>query len=189
MVTKTMRMLPRTSWIIWRNDISNLISVMNMKASRTLPANCSRFLGLLSPRVGTPAKSDLPSTLDSARTNSSAPIRARFLKRNCTSHRMLYANVWRTTMKNNTPQAMLTRHLAMTITHPPSWPTRLIKTNNVARICPQPQDMSMYSLCSLHWNHMRNPSSKNVAIKQTRASVGSMCFPLRMTWNKINLYR
>lgn len=182
MVTRTIRILPSMSWSICIIETSNLISVTNIKAKRTLPASCKRFLGLLSPNVGTPANRDLPSTLDSARTNRSAPIKARFLNRNWRSQRMLYANVWRTTMKNKTPQAMLTRHLAMTITHPPSWPIRLIKTNTVAKNCPQFQDKFMYSLCSLHWNHILNPSSRKVAIRHSLANVGRMCFPLRITW-------
>ncbi|KAJ8960460.1 hypothetical protein NQ318_013744 [Aromia moschata] len=36
---------------------------------------------------------------------------------------------------------------------------------------PHPQDMSMYSLCSDHWNHIRRPSSRNVDIRQSLASV------------------
>lgn len=46
---------------------------------------------------------------------------------------------------------------------------------------PQPQLMFMYSRCSFHWNHMRRPSSKNVAIKQNLANVGRMCFPFLIT--------
>ena len=70
-------------------DISNLRRVRNMKTRRILPASCKYILGLFSPRLGTPAKRDLPSTRDSARTRSRAPIRARFLKRNWRSHKML----------------------------------------------------------------------------------------------------
>lgn len=46
---------------------------------------------------------------------------------------------------------------------------------------PHPQLMSMYSLCSFHWNHIRKPSSKNVAIKQNLAIVGRTCFPFLIT--------
>lgn len=43
--------------------------------------------------------------------------------------------------------------------------------------------MSMYSLCSFHWNHIRKPSSKNVAIKQNLAIVGRTCFPFLITYH------
>jgi len=169
------------SWRICRKDISKRISVMNMNANKIRPANCNKFLGLLSPRLGTPAKSDLPSTRDSANTSRSAPINARFLNRNCMSHSMLYAIVCRITMKNKTPQAMLTRHLLITMTHPPSCPIRFTRTKTVARNFPQPHDASIYSRCSLHWNHIRKPSSRKVAMRHNRANVGSTCLPLRIT--------
>lgn len=85
------------------------------------------------------------------------------------------------TMKNRTPQAMLTLHLAITITHPPSCPRRFTRTKTVAKNFPQPHDASIYSRCSLHWNHIRKPSSRNVAIRHSRASIGSTCLPLRIT--------
>lgn len=89
------------------------------------------------------------------------------------------------TMKNSTPQAMGTLYLTMTITQPPNWPIRLTNTKSVAKILPQPHDMSIYSLCSFHWNHIRSPSSKNVEIKQRRATVGRMYFAFLVTCNQI----
>ena len=70
-------------------DISKRRRVRNMKTRRILPASWRYILGLFSPRLGTPANRDLPSTLDSASTSSSAPISARFRKRNWRSQRML----------------------------------------------------------------------------------------------------
>lgn len=80
-------------------------------------------------------------------------------------------------MKNNVPTAISTLNLEITMTQPPSCPNKLIKTNIVARNLPQPQLMSMYSRCSFHWNHIRSPSSKKVAIKQRRATIGRMFLP------------
>ena len=57
-------------------------------------------MGLFSPSEGTPANRDLPSTRDSARTSSRAPIRARLRNRNCRSHSMLYAIVLTTREKD-----------------------------------------------------------------------------------------
>ena len=79
-------------------------------------------------------------------------------------------------MKNRIPQAMSTFCLISTIATPPSCPTRLMTTNMVARNHPQPQLMSMYSLCSDHCTHMRMPSSKKVETRQKRARWGSTCF-------------
>lgn len=84
-------------------------------------------------------------------------------------------------MKNNTPQAIGTFNLAMTITQPPICPIKLTNTNTVAKNFPQPHDISIYSLCSDHWNHIRKPSSKNVAMRHNRATVGNMYFPFRIT--------
>lgn len=53
-----------------------------MKARRILPANCMKFLGLLSPKLGTPANNDRASPRDSAKTSNNAPINARFLNKN-----------------------------------------------------------------------------------------------------------
>ncbi len=44
--------------------------------------------------------------------------------------------------------------------------------------------MSMYSLCSFHWTHMRIPSSKNVETRQKRARWGRTCFVLLVTYNR-----
>lgn len=85
-------------------------------------------------------------------------------------------------MKNSTPQAIGTLYLIITITQPPSWPIRLTKTKTVAKNLPQPHDISMYSLCSAHWNHIRKPSSKNVDIKHNLATVGNIYFPFLMTY-------
>ena len=52
-------------------------------------------LGLFSPRFGTPGNNDFPSDLDSAKTNNNAPTSARFLNRNCMSHKILYAIVYK----------------------------------------------------------------------------------------------
>ena len=41
----------------------------------------------------------------------------------------------------------------------------------------------MYSRCSFHCVHILMPSSANVEIRQTRAKIGSTCFPFRATWN------
>lgn len=90
----------------------------------------------------------------------------------------------RITMKKSTPQAIGTLYLIITITQPPSCPIKLTKTNNVAKIFPQPQDMSIYSLCSYHWNHIRKPSSKNVDIKHSLATVGRTYFAFLVTCNK-----
>ena len=46
-------------------------------------------LGLFSPNDGTPGNKDFPSALDSAKTNKRAPTRAKFLNKNCMSHKIL----------------------------------------------------------------------------------------------------
>lgn len=105
-------------------------------------------------------------------------------------------------MKNKRPQAIWTRRRKMTITTPPSWPSKFIRTKSVAKNFPQFQDMFMYSLCSFHLkkmgnimilesnllsvastycNHIRIPSSRKVAMRQRRASVGRIRFPRRWT--------
>ena len=91
---------------------------------------------------------------------------------------------WRTTIKNRIPQAISTFSLPMTMTTPPSCPMRLITTKSVARNQPHPQEMSMYSLCSFHWVHIRTPSSKNVDTRQARATTGKICFPRRAIWKR-----
>lgn len=92
---------------------------------------------------------------------------------------------WRTTMKNKRPQAICTRRRPMTITTPPTWPSKFTRTKTVARNFPQFHDAFMYSFCSFHLKlrdrvtisledserlsdntyctHIRIPSSKNVA--------------------------
>lgn len=75
-------------------------------------------------------------------------------------------------MKNNIPQANRTCFCSNTSIHPPNCPTKLIRTNKVARIIPQFQDMSMYLLCSDHWKYIRRPSSIKVDIKHNRDAVG-----------------
>lgn len=55
-----------------------------------------------------------------------------------------------TTMKNNIPQAIRTCFCRSTRIHPPNCPTKLTRTNTVAKNIPQFQDMSMYLLCSDH---------------------------------------
>lgn len=87
----------------------------------------------------------------------------------------------KTTMKNNTPHAIETLYLMITITHPPNCPIKLTNTKTVAKNFPQPHDISIYSLCSFHWNHIRNPSSRKVEMRHNLATVGRMCFPLRIT--------
>ena len=74
---------------IWRGDHSNLRRVTNMNTSKILPVSCRYSLGLFSPRLGTPGKRERASARDSAKTRSRAPMSARFLKRNCMSHKML----------------------------------------------------------------------------------------------------
>jgi len=73
---------------------SKRINVMNMNANKIRPANCITFLGLLSPSDGTPANKLRPSTLDSAKTSNKAPINAKFLNKNCMSHKIEYATVY-----------------------------------------------------------------------------------------------
>lgn len=110
----------------------------------------------------------------------------------------------KTTMKNNSPQAISTFNRPMTMTQPPNWPNKLTMTNTVAKNCngkngewswndnhsigisvvytfPHPQLISMYSLCSFHWKYIRNPSSRNVAIKHSRARVGRTYLPFLIT--------
>merc|ERR1719430_900007 len=41
--------------------------------------------------------------------------------------------------------------------------------------------MSIYSLCSDHWTHIRMPSSKNVDTRHKRAKCGRTCFDERVT--------
>lgn len=89
----------------------------------------------------------------------------------------------RMTMKNRIPQAIGTLYLIMTITQPPSCPNKLTITKSVARILPQPHDISIYSLCSFHWNHILRPSSKNVDIKHNLATVGKIYFAFLVTYN------
>lgn len=88
---------------------------------------------------------------------------------------------WSTTIKNSRPTAMSTLNLAITIPHPPNCPKRFVSTNTVARNFPHPQLMSMYSRCSFHWKYIRKPSSKNVAIRQSRATVGKTFLPRLIT--------
>ena len=88
-LSQILKCLSFLTWRIWSGDHSNLRSVTNMKTKRMRPVNCKYSLGLFSPKLGTPGKRDRPSTLDSAKTRSRAPIRAKFLKRNCMSQRML----------------------------------------------------------------------------------------------------
>ena len=76
-----------------QKQISYLNSVTNMKTSKIRPVNCRYSLGLFSPREGTPANRDRVSAFDSARTNKRAPTNARFLNKNCMSHKILYAMV------------------------------------------------------------------------------------------------
>lgn len=66
---------------------------MNINASKIRPANCMKFFGLFSPIDGTPANKLLPSSRDSAKTNKSAPINAKFLSKNWKSHSIEYAIV------------------------------------------------------------------------------------------------
>lgn len=135
---------------------------------------------------GTPANRLFASPRPSASTNNSAPMRAKFRSKNCRSQRMLYASVCSTTMEKSTPQAIDTLYLISTITQPPSWPTRLTKTKSVARNTPQPHDIFIYSRCSDHWNHMRSPSSRKVAIRHNLATVGRMCLDFLITCGRIN---
>lgn len=86
-----------------------------------------------------------------------------------------------TTIKNKIPHAIGTLNLARTIIQPPSCPTKLMKTKSVAKNEPQPHDISINSLCSDHWTHIRIPSSTNVDIKHNRAIVGKNVFELRNT--------
>ena len=69
-----------------------------MKTRRILPVSWRYSLGLFSPSEGTPGKRERPSTRDSARTRRRAPQSARLRNRNCRSHRMLYAIVWKRKM-------------------------------------------------------------------------------------------
>lgn len=169
-MTRTIRVDPTMSWTIWKKLSSKRISVMNMNASRILPASCIKFLGLLSPILGTPANKDRASPRDSARTSRRAPIRAKFLSRNWISHKIEYAMVWkcemnrhqpvaqsevgqltcRTTMKNKSPHAICTRMRPMTITTPPTWPSKFTRTKTVAKNFPQFHEAFMYSFCSFH---------------------------------------
>ena len=84
------------------------------------------------------------------------------------------------------PQAMSTFSLSMTIVTPPNCPRRFITTNKVAKNQPHPQEISIYSLCSDHWTHIRMPSSKNVETKHRRAKCGRTCFDERVTYRKEN---
>lgn len=94
MVTITMRIDPKISWITCSTDNSNRSNVMNMNANKIRPANCKMFFGLFSPSDGTPANKLRPSTLDSAKTNSRAPINAKFRSKKWKSHRIEYATVY-----------------------------------------------------------------------------------------------
>lgn len=91
-------------------------------------------------------------------------------------------------MKKRIPTAMSTLNLAMTIPQPPSCPIKFTNTKTVAINLPQPQLMSMYSRCSFHWKYMRRPSSKNVAIRHRRATVGRIFLPRRITYKEYNIY-
>ena len=70
----------------------------------------------------------------------------------------------------------------MTIVTPPNCPRRFITTNKVAKNQPHPHEISIYSLCSDHWTHIRMPSSKNVETKHRRAKCGRTCFDERVTY-------
>ena len=85
-------------------------------------------------------------------------------------------------MEKRTTQAMSTRNRKRTIVTPPSCPRRFNTTNIVAMNQPQPHDMSMYSRCSVHWTHIRTPSSKKVETRQKRAKWGRTCFVCRVIW-------
>ena len=91
---------------------------------------------------------------------------------------------WRKTIPKRMPQAMSTFSLSMTIVTPPNCPRRFITTNKVAKNQPHPQEISIYSLCSDHWTHIRMPSSKNVETKHRRAKCGRTCFDERVTYRK-----
>ena len=80
-------------------------------------------------------------------------------------------------MKKRIPQAIGTRNLPITMTHPPICPIKLTKTNIVANIWPHPHDISIYSRCSDHWTHIRIPSSRNVEMRHNLAIVGRTCLP------------
>ena len=75
--------------------MSYLSNVTNMKTSKILPVNWRYSLGLFSPSDGTPANRERVSAFDSARTNNRAPTNAKFLNKNCMSHKILYAIVWK----------------------------------------------------------------------------------------------
>ena len=85
-------------------------------------------------------------------------------------------------MEKRTTQAMSTRNRKRTMVTPPSCPRRFSTTNMVAMNQPQPHDMSMYSRCSVHWTHIRTPSSKKVETRQKRAKWGRTCFVCRVIW-------
>jgi len=89
---------------------------------------------------------------------------------------------WRQTIEKRIPQAMSTRNRKRTMATPPSCPNRLRTTKVVAKNHPQPHEMSMYSRCSVHWTHIRRPSSKKVETRQKRAKWGRMCFVCRVIW-------
>ena len=84
-------------------------------------------------------------------------------------------------MPKRRAQAMSTFQRKRTMKQPPNWPNRLMMTNMVARNLPQPQEMSMYSLCSFHWKYIRIPSSRKVEIRQSLANVGRIVLVLLKT--------
>lgn len=84
-------------------------------------------------------------------------------------------------MLNRMIQAMGTFRRIKTMIQPPNWPNKLMMTNMVARNFPQPHEISMYSLCSFHWNHIRIPSSKNVDMRHNLAMWGSTVLVLLKT--------
>ena len=95
---------------------------------------------------------------------------------------------WRKTIPKRMPQAMSTFSLSMSIVTPPNCPRRFITTNKVAINQPHPQEISIYSLSSDHWTHIRMPSSKNVETKHRRAKCGRTCFDERVTCRKENKF-
>lgn len=121
------------SWITCNTDNSNRNNVINMNANRMRPANCKKFFGLFSPSDGTPANKLRPSLRDSANTSNKAPINAKFRNKKWKSHKIEYATVCRTTMKNSIPQAASTLNRVITKAQPPNCPNKFSKTNIVAK--------------------------------------------------------
>ena len=88
--TRTIKIVPATSWRMYTKESLNLIRVANINPKSTRPVSWRYVLGVLPPMVGTPANKLFCSERDSASRSNKPPARARFLQ---TEHYPRYLSV------------------------------------------------------------------------------------------------